>query len=70
MEPTEHKIPFKQIEEILEHIERIDQLITHLLKAGEKEDGLTIRQYRHLRTDFRKQLHRILAEHDLLEKAA
>lgn len=70
MDTAEHKIPFKQIEGILEHIERTDQLIADLLKAGEKEDGLAIRQYRHLRNDFRKQLHRILSEHDLMEKIA
>ena len=68
METTKHKIPFKQIEGILEHIESTDQLITQLLKAGEKEEGLAIRQYRHLRNDFRKQLHHILSKHDLLDK--
>lgn len=58
-------ISYQTIQSLLERISTINQVIEHLRKAGEMEDGLMIRQEKHLKKRFTTELLDLLKDFDL-----
>lgn len=59
------KIPMGEITRLLELIADTNKIIQTELKAGEQEEGLTIRQFKHLKSKFVQELDEKLKEIDL-----
>lgn len=65
MQTETKKTPIQAIQRNLELIENTNQRIKDLRKVGEKEDGLMIRQYKHLKKKLTQDLLDVLEEFEL-----
>lgn len=65
MEIIEKKAQITAISQLLEQIELCNYQIQKYIKRGEKEDSLSIRQEKHLRNQYLKQLDDLLDELDI-----
>lgn len=65
MEIIEKKAQITAISQLLEQIELCNYQIQKYIKRGENEDNLPIRQEKHLRNQYLKQLDDLLDELDI-----
>ncbi len=56
---------FEQVKNLLQHIESLDERIASWI-ATDGENSLMVRQYKHLRKDFIKQLNEVMQTHGLM----
>jgi hypothetical protein len=66
MQTEVDNVPLVAINQLIKSIARTEKIIESELKAGEPENGLTIKQYKHLKDKFVNELNELLKQYNLV----
>jgi hypothetical protein len=69
MQTEVDNLPFVAINQLIKSIAHTEKIIESELNAGEPENGLTIKQYKHLKDKFVSELNEILKQYKISLKS-